>query len=76
MFVHTDIPEAPWFVVEADDKRSARINCMAHLLARVPYEPRKLPDIELPPRQRDEGYVRPPREGYTYVPDHAATLVN
>ncbi len=75
MFVHTDIPEAPWFVVEADDKRSARINCIAHLLGRIPYEPRKLPAIELPERQEDEGYVRPPREIYTYVPNHAETLV-
>jgi polyphosphate kinase len=75
MFVHTDIPEAPWFVVEADDKRRARINCIAHLLTRLPYAAPQLPHIELPKRQRDEGYVRPPREIYTYVPDHAATLL-
>ncbi|MDP9340747.1 MAG: polyphosphate kinase 2 [Actinomycetota bacterium] len=74
MFVHTDIPEAPWFVVEADDKRRARINCIAHLLGRVPYTPKELPVVKLPKRQQDEGYVRPPREIYTYVPDHAATL--
>jgi polyphosphate kinase len=75
MFVHTDIPEAPWNVVEADDKRKARINCIAHLLSMIPYEEKRLPKIVIPPRQRDEGYVRPPREIYTYVPDHAATLV-
>jgi polyphosphate kinase len=74
MFVHTDIPEAPWFIVEADDKRSARINCIAHLLSKIPYEEKKLPKIEIPRRQSDEGYVRPPRDLYTYVPDHAATL--
>ena len=74
MFVHTDIPDAPWFVVEADDKRRARINCMAHLLSRMPYEARPLPEIDIPERQSDEGYVRPPRETYTYVPDHAATV--
>ncbi len=74
MFVHTDIPEAPWFVVEADDKRSARLNCIAHLLSRVPYQEKKLPDIAIPPRQPDEGYERPPRDIYTYVPDHAASL--
>jgi polyphosphate kinase 2 len=74
MFVHTDIPDAPWFVVEADDKRRARVNCMAHLLTRVPYEARAVPRIELPDRQSDQGYVRPPREEYTYVPDHAASL--
>jgi polyphosphate kinase 2 len=75
MFVHTDIAEAPWFVVEADDKRSARLNCIAHLLSRVPYREKKLPKIKIPARQPDEGYVRPPRDIYTYVPDHAATLV-
>jgi polyphosphate kinase len=75
MFVHTDIPEAPWFVVEADDKRRARINCIAHLLSRVPYVEEATPMVELPPRQRDDGYVRPDRSTQTYVPDHAATLV-
>jgi polyphosphate kinase 2 len=74
MFVHTDIPEAPWFVVEADDKRAARVNCIAHLLSQVPYEEKPLPEIEIPERQRDEGYVRPPRDVNTYVPDHAAGL--
>jgi polyphosphate kinase 2 len=74
MFVHTDIPEAPWWVVEADDKRRARINCMAHLLTQVPWVPKELHDIELPERQSDQGYVRPPMETYTYVPDHAAML--
>lgn len=75
MFVHTDIPEAPWFVVEADDKRRARLNCIAHLLSQIPYEEKPLPHIELPDRQRDEGYVRPPLETYTYVPDHAVSLL-
>jgi polyphosphate kinase 2 len=75
MFVHTDIPEAPWFTVEADDKPSARLNCMAHLLSTIPYEARPLSEIEIPARQSDEGYVRPPREAFTYVPDHAAGLV-
>jgi polyphosphate kinase 2 len=74
MFVHTDIPESPWFVVPSDDKRRARINCMAHLISEIPYRTRKLDKIKIPPRQRDEGYVRPSRDIYTYVPDHAATL--
>jgi polyphosphate kinase len=74
MFVHTDIPEAPWFVVDADNKRRARINCMAHLLSAIPYVPKRLEGIRLPKRQADEGYVRPSRDIYTYVPDHAATL--
>jgi polyphosphate kinase len=76
MFVHTDIPEAPWFVVPADDKRRARINCMAHLLSQIPYVPKKLERIKVPERESDQGYVRPPREIYTYVPDHAAALVD
>jgi polyphosphate kinase 2 len=75
MFVHTDIPEAPWFVVEADDKKKARLNCIAHLLTQIPYAPKDLPHVKIPKRQGDEGYVRPPREANTYVPDHAATLV-
>jgi len=75
MFVHTDIPEAPWSVVEADDKRKARLNCIAHLLSMVPYEPKEQPVIEIPPRQADDGYERPPRDIYTYVPDHAAAVL-
>jgi polyphosphate kinase len=76
MFVHTDIPEAPWFVVEADDKKRARLNCIAHLLTQIPYDAKELPHVKIPPRQGDEGYVRPPRDANTYVPDHAATLLD
>ncbi|NBM20390.1 polyphosphate kinase 2 [Streptomyces sp. GC420] len=75
MFVHTDIPEAPWCVVESDDKRRARINMIAHLLASVPYEEVPPPALEVPPRPPSTGYVRTPRELQTYVPDHAAGLV-
>ena len=74
MFVHTDIPEAPWHVVESDDKRRARINMIAHLLSSVPYHKVKRPPIELPHRPPSQGYVRVPRDLQTYVPDHAATL--
>ncbi|WP_274563908.1 polyphosphate kinase 2 [Streptomyces spiramyceticus] len=74
MFVHTDIPEAPWYVVESDDKRRARLNMIAHLLSSVPYEPVTPPDLELPPRPPSTGYERPPRDLQTYVPDHAAGL--
>ncbi len=74
MFVHTDTPEAPWFVVPADDKRRARINCIAHLLTRVPYVAEPADRPELPARQPDEGYVRPDPRVYTYVPDHATSL--
>ena len=73
MFVYTDLPESPWFVVEADDKRRARLNCIAHLLSRVPYEDRteKHPP-KLPRRQSEGGYRRPPVDSQTFVPDHAA----
>jgi polyphosphate kinase 2 len=75
MFAHTDIAEAPWYVIDTDDKRKARLNCIAHLLSKIPYESRKLPEIEIPPRQRDDGYERPPRDLYTYVPDHASEVL-
>ncbi|MGW1884594.1 polyphosphate kinase 2 [Streptomyces sp. NPDC001970] len=75
MFVHTDIPEAPWYVVESDDKRRARLNMIAHLLSTVPYEAVRLPAIELPARPPGTGYQRPPRDLQSYVPDHAARLI-
>jgi polyphosphate kinase len=74
MFVYTDIPEARWYVVEGDDKKAARLNCIHHLLSMIPYEDRTPPVLELPPRQPDLGYVRPPQSIYAHVPDHAATL--
>ena len=75
MMVHTDIPEAPWWVVESDDKRRARLNMISHLLSTVDYrEVQRLP-IELPPRPPSTGYVRPPRDTQNYVPDHAGTLL-
>jgi polyphosphate kinase 2 len=75
MFVHTDIPEARWNVVEADVKKVARLNCISHLLTQIPWEPKPMPDIEIPPRQVDAGYVRPPQDLSSYVPDHAAAVV-
>jgi polyphosphate kinase len=74
MFVHTDIPEAPWYVVESEDKRSARINMIAHLLSTIPYHEVQRRPIDLPPRPPSRGYERPPREMQTQVPDHAADL--
>ncbi|MDQ3708637.1 MAG: polyphosphate kinase 2 [Actinomycetota bacterium] len=68
MFAATDIPEAPWYVVEADDKRRARLNCIAHLLSQIPYQDLTPAAIELPPRQEGD-YQRPPRTEQTYVPD-------
>jgi polyphosphate kinase 2 len=75
MFVHTDIPEAPWYVVESEDKRAARINMISHLLNSLPYHEVKPGKIRLPARPASQGYVRVPRDMQTYVPDHAAELV-
>nr|WSX53095.1 hypothetical protein OG409_31745 [Streptomyces sp. NBC_00974] len=76
MLVHTDTADAPWYVVESDDKRSARLNMIAHLLSSVPYSEVALPSLTLPPRPASTGYERPPKELQTAVPDHAATLGN
>ncbi|WP_327419550.1 polyphosphate kinase 2 [Streptomyces sp. NBC_01233] len=74
MLVHTDTADAPWYVVESDDKRSARLNMIAHLLSSVPYESVALPMLTLPPRPPSTGYQRPSKELQNAVPDHAATL--
>jgi polyphosphate kinase len=74
MFIHTDIPEAPWYVVESEDKRSARINMIAHLLSTLPYHEVQRRPIDLPPRPPSKGYERTPREMQTQVPDYAAAL--
>ncbi|MCX5435347.1 polyphosphate kinase 2 [Streptomyces sp. NBC_00063] len=74
MLVHTDTSDAPWFVVESDDKRRARLNMIAHLLESVPYHEVPPPVLELPPRPASTGYERPPRDLQTYVPDHAAGI--
>jgi polyphosphate kinase 2 len=74
MFVHTDIPEAPWYVVESDDKRSARINMIAHLLSTLPYQDVQRTPLALPPRPPSKGYIRMPKGMQTHVPDHAASL--
>ena len=74
MFTMTDIPEAPWYVVESDDKRRARVNTIAHLLSTVPYHDVPEPALKLPKRPTSTGYVRTPREMQTFVPNYAATL--
>jgi polyphosphate kinase 2 len=68
MFRYTDIKQAPWLVVDADDKRRARLNCISHLLSAIPYEDLTPGPIELPPRRDDDSYVRPPMEDQTFVP--------
>jgi hypothetical protein len=60
MFAHTNIPKAPWFTVEANDKRRARLNCIRHLLSKVPYEDMTPEAIELTPRKGSGDYQRPP----------------
>jgi polyphosphate kinase len=75
MFVHTDIPEAPWFVVDSADKRRARLNMIAHLLGTIHYHDVQRTPLELPPRPKPTGYVRAPRESQTFVPDHAADVL-
>ena len=69
MFHHTDIKQAPWYVVDADSKKRARLNCIHHLLSCVPYEDLTPEAIKLPPRQKDTGYVRPPLSDQTFVPE-------
>jgi polyphosphate kinase len=68
MFAYTDTEESPWYVVEADDKRTARLNLISHLLSLVPYEHLdKAEQVKLPPRQQ-RAYVRPPKRTERLVP--------
>ena len=70
MFAHTDIKQAPWYVVEADVKKRARLNCISHLLSLIPYEDLTPAPIKLPPRTDDSHYVRPPKEDQNLVPNY------
>ena len=69
MFKYTDTKISPWYCVNADDKRKARLNCIAHILSMIPYEDVTPKPIELPPRKIDDSYVRPPIQEFTYVPE-------
>ena len=69
MFKYTDTKQCPWWVVNSDDKKRARLNCISHLLSQIPYEDLTPEPIELPPRQSDLGYVRPPITDQTFVPE-------
>jgi polyphosphate kinase len=70
MFAHTDVEDSPWWVVNADNKKRARLNCIAHLLSQVPYEDVHPPKLELPPRQQpDPDYQRPPLDSMRWVPE-------
>lgn len=70
MFAHTDIKQAPWYVVNADVKEHARLNCIKHLLSMIPYKDLTPPAIKLPPRQAVKGYVRSPITDQNFVPEH------
>jgi len=69
MFDYTDIKQAPWYVVDADEKRRARLNCISHILEKIPYEDLTPEKLELPPRTHSKGYIRPPMSEQTFVPD-------
>ena len=69
MLEHTHIPEAPWWVVEAVDKKRARLNCIAHFLDQIPYEDVPKPMVTLPDRERHADYIRHPVPDSMYVPD-------
>jgi hypothetical protein len=70
MLLHTNIPEAPWFTVESDDKERARLNCMRHILVKVPYEDLAPEAVQLTPRKPAGSYVRPPKTEQFYVPQY------
>ncbi|MCU0284154.1 MAG: polyphosphate kinase 2 [Candidatus Nanopelagicales bacterium] len=74
MLVHTDTSTAPWYVVESDDKRRARVNAIHHLLGTIPYTHVDKPRLSLPTRPPTTGYVRPPKDTQVHVPDHARDL--
>lgn len=68
MFAYTDIKQSPWYVVNADIKKHARLNCISHLLSQIPYKDLTPEPLSLPPRQEDTGYIRPPINEQTFVP--------
>ncbi len=76
MLIHTDIPEAPWNIVESDDKRRARINMISHLLSVVPWQEQPLADLVLPKRPPSTNYQRIDRTFQHEVPDYAASVSN
>jgi len=69
MFEYTDTKDCPWYVVNADDKKRSRLNCISHILERIPYQDVLPPPLKLPPRAEQGGYIRPPLESQTFVPE-------
>jgi len=74
MMAHTDIKQAPWYVVDSEEKKRARLNCIRHLLSVIPYEDLPREKIKLPARKKDAGYVRPPLGDQTMVRDWYADV--
>jgi polyphosphate kinase 2 len=69
MFAYTDIKESPWYVVEADDKNRARLNCIHHLLSKIPYQDLTPKPIKMTKRKATHGYIRPPMDAQTFIPE-------
>ena len=68
MFAYTDTKINPWYAVDADDKKCARLNCIHHLLSLIPHQDLTPEPFELPQKKENKGYVRPPMEEMTYIP--------
>ena len=69
MFKHTDIKQAPWHVVNADNKRRARLNCISHFLSLIDYKDLTPKPVKLSKREKDKGYVRPPKSDQNFIPE-------
>ncbi|TWA67635.1 polyphosphate kinase 2 [Azospirillum baldaniorum] len=69
MLEHTDKKLTPWYIVDADDKKKARLNCIHHLLQQIPYQDIAPVELDLPPRQSDDGYKRPKKSKQNWVPE-------
>jgi polyphosphate kinase 2 len=69
MFAHTDTKQVPWFVVNSDNKKKARLNCISHVLSQIPYEKMDIKPVELPELPDYKSYVRPPMNYQTFVPE-------
>lgn len=69
MFAHTDTKQVPWYVVNSDNKKRARLNCISHVLSQIPYEKMNIEPVDLPELPDKEAYVRPPMDYQTFIPE-------
>jgi polyphosphate kinase 2 (PPK2 family) len=69
MLEHTDRKAAPWYIVDADNKKRARLNCITHLLGQIPYKDLSPVEVDLPARQPDTGYKRPKKSNQNWIPE-------